>query len=103
MNFENEWNRVSLPEGGFETRLFRVIADTQFSPWIYLVNNIQFDSVSEVLGWQFRMRWILTPGNDLYVVYLHNWQEDPLASLGRDRFRTLDQRGATKFVYTYRF
>ena len=103
VNLENEWNRVSLPEGRFETRLFRVIADTQFSPWIYLVNNIQFDSVSEVLGWQFRMRWILTPGNDLYVVYLHNWQEDPLASLDRDRFRTLDRRGATKFVYTYRF
>ena len=103
VNLENEWNRVSLPEGRFETRLFRVIADTQFNPWIYLVNNIQFDSVSDVLGWQFRMRWILTPGNDLYVVYLHNWQEDPLASLDRDRFRTLDRRGATKFVYTYRF
>ena len=103
VNLENEWNRVSLPEGRFETRLFRVIADTQFSPWFYLVNNIQFDSVSDVLGWQFRMRWILTPGNDLYVVYLHNWQEDLLRSLDRNRFRTLDRRGATKFVYTYRF
>ena len=103
VNLENEWNRVSLPEGQFETRLFRVIADTQFTPWIYLVNNIQFDSVTNVIGWQFRMRWILTPGNDLYVVYLHNWQEDLLASLNRDRFRTLDRLGATKFVYTYRF
>ena len=103
VNLENEWNRVSLPEGRFETRLFRVIADTQFSPWLYFVNNIQFDSVSRVLGWQFRTRWILTPGNDLYAVYLHNWQEDSLTSLDRDRFRTLDRRGATKFVYTYRF
>ena len=102
LNLENEWNRVSLPEGQFETRLFRVIADTQFNPWFYLVNNVQFDSVSRVIGWQFRSRWILTPGNDLYVVYLHNWQDDP-ASLDRNRLRTLDRRGATKFVYTYRF
>ena len=102
VNLENQWNRVSLPEGRFETRLFRVIADTQFNPWFYFVNNVQFDSVSRVLGWQFRMRWILTPGNDLYVVYLHNWQDD-VATLDRNGLRTLDRRGATKFVYTYRF
>ena len=102
VNLENEWNRVSLAEGRFETRVFRVVADTQFNPWFYLVNNVQFDSVTRVLGWQFRARWILTPGNDLYVVYLHNWQDD-LASLDGNRFRTLDRRGATKFVYTYRF
>ena len=98
---ENEWNRVSLREGRFETRLYRMNADTQFNPWIQLGNIIQYDSVSGVLGWQSRFRWILTPGNDLYIVYLHNWQDDPSDAL--DRFGTLDRRGATKFVYTYRF
>ena len=76
-----------------------MIADTQFGPWIYLVNNIQFDSVSDVVGWQFRLRWILKPGNDLFVVYTQNWRDDALM----DRFVTQDQRGAAKFVYTYRF
>ena len=99
VNLENEWNRVDLPEGRFETRLFRVIADTQFGPRIYLVNNIQFDSVSDVVGWQFRLRWILEPGNDLFVVYTQNWRDDTLM----DRFITQDRRAATKFVYTYRF
>ena len=99
VNLENEWNRVDLLEGRFETRLFRVIADTQFGPWIYLVNNIQFDSVSDVVGWQFRLRWILEPGNDLFVVYTQNWRDDALM----DRFVTQDRRGAAKFVYTYRF
>ena len=99
VNLENEWNRLDLPEGRFETRLFRVIADTQFGPWISLVNNIQFDSVSDVLGWQFRLRWILEPGNDLFVVYTQNWRDDALM----DRFVTQDRRGAAKFVYTYRF
>ena len=96
---ESDWNRVDLPEGRFQTRLYRVIADTQFNPWIYFVNNIQYDSVSDVLGWQFRLRWIVEPGNDLFFICLQNWHDDPL----RVRFVTQDRRAATKFVYTYRF
>ena len=99
INLEQEWNRVSLAEGSFETRLFRVIADTQFSPWIYLVNNVQYDSVSDVIGWQSRIRWILTPGNDLFVVYTQNW----IDSLELDRFTTQDRRASAKFVFTHRF
>jgi hypothetical protein len=94
-----EWNTVALPEGRFATRLYRTILDTQFNPWVQLSNNIQYDSVSAVLGWQSRFRWILTPGNDLYVVYNHNWLDDPL----QNRFATLDRRASSKVLYTYRF
>jgi hypothetical protein len=66
---EPELNDVDLPEGRFQTTLYRLVADTQFSPFIYLVNNVQYDSVSRIVGWQGRFRWILTPGNDLFVVY----------------------------------
>ena len=52
-----------------------------------------------MLGWQSRFRWIITPGNDLYVVYTHNWLDEPLF----DRFSTLDKRFASKILYTYRF
>ena len=96
---DSEWNQVDLPEGRFQARLYRAVADTQFSPWIYLVNNIQYDSVSDLLGWQFQLRWILEPGNDLFFIYLHNWHDDLLMQ----RFVTQDRRAATKFVYTYRF
>lgn len=101
VRLESTWNRVNLAEGGFQTRLYRLEAETQFNPWIQLANNIQYDSVSGVLGWQSRFRWILTPGNDLYVVYLHNWLDDPLDSL--DGFQGLDRSLATKFVFTHRF
>jgi hypothetical protein len=94
-----EWNDVKLPEGHFTTRLVRFIGETQFSPFIALVNDIQYDTQSGVLGWQSRFRWILTPGNDLYVVYTHNWLDEPLL----DRFSTLDKRLASKVLYTYRF
>jgi hypothetical protein len=94
-----EWNDVVLAEGGFSTNLFRVIGETQFTPFVALVNNVQFDTVSRVMGWQSRFRWIMKPGNDLYVVYTHNWQEDQMA----DRFSTIDKRIASKLLYTHRF
>ena len=56
VNVNYEFNDVELPEGSFETKLYRVVADTQFSPFMYLVNNIQFDTVSGLLGWQSRFR-----------------------------------------------
>ena len=101
INTTYEYNQVSLPEGRFDTRLLRVVTDTQFSPFMYLVNNVQYDSVSDVLGWQARYRWIVRPGNDVFFVYTHNWIEDQFDPNGR--FSTLDRRGAAKVVYTKRF
>jgi hypothetical protein len=94
-----EWNSIDLPEGDFTTRLYRVVGETQFSPFIALVNNIQYDTQSAVVGWQSRFRWIVSPGNDLYVVYTHNWLDEPFFN----RFSTLDKRFASKILYTYRF
>ena len=94
-----EWNQVRLAEGRFASNLYRIIAEKQFTPFMALVNNVQFDTVSRVMGWQSRFRWIVRPGNDLYVVYTHNWLEDPVL----DRFATLDRRAASKVLYTHRF
>ena len=101
---EGEHNTVDLVEGAFTTKVFRLISDTQFNPFIYVVNNVQFDTVSQVLGWQSRLRWTLTPGNDLFVVYTHNWLDfDATDGVARTGFGTLDRRAAAKFVYTKRF
>ena len=95
-----EHSQLELAEGHFDTDVFRLTANTQVSPWISLVNNLQYDSVSRELGWQMRFRWIRRPGNDLYVVYTHDWNEvrEPAR-----RLATLDTRLATKLVYTLRF
>ena len=98
-NLSTEWNRIDLPEGEFETRLYRLTLDNQFNPWIFVVNNVQYDSVSDRLGWQIRFRWTIDPGNDLYIIYTQNWLDDIL----ENRFLTQDRRGAAKFVYTYRW
>ena len=93
-----EWNQIDLREGRFETRIFRMTGETQFSPWLALVNTIQYDSVSRVLGWQGRFRWIVKPGNDVYFVYMHNFVDDMRRGL-----LTIDRRASAKAVYTYRF
>ena len=98
-NLATEWNRVDLPEGAFQTRVHRATLDTQFNPWIFVVNNMQYDSVTKRLGWQIRFRWTVEPGNDLYLIYTQNWLDDPID----DRLFTQDRRGAAKFVYTYRW
>ena len=98
-SFNGEWNDVDLAEGQFTSNVFRVIADSQFSPFMAIVNNIQYDTVSRVMGWQSRYRWIMKPGNDLYVVYTHNWLDDPVAR----RFVSIDRKFASKVLYTHRF
>ena len=98
-SLNGEWNDVDLAEGQFTSNVFRVIADSQFSPFMAIVNNIQYDTVSRVMGWQARYRWIMKPGNDLYVVYTHNWLDDPVAG----RFASLDRKLASKVLYTHRF
>jgi hypothetical protein len=95
-----EHNRLELAEGLFDTNVSRLNASTQFSPWISLVNNLQYDSVTRQLGWQARFRWIRRPGNDLYFVYTHNWTE---VRAPEHRLATLDSRLATKLMYTLRF
>jgi hypothetical protein len=113
VSVEAEHNVVRLAEGSFTADVFRARANTQFSPWIALVNNLQYDTESEILGWQMRFRWIRRPGNDIYFVYTHNWQDfgrfgpfeavDVIEATRRGRFATLDKRAAAKLVYTLRF
>ena len=92
-----QFNRVELAEGKFSTKLLRAVVNTQFSPFVSVSNNIQYDSVSRMLGWQSRFRWIVKPGNDIYFVWLNNWLDSPANGLA-----TVDRSAAAKIVYTLR-
>jgi hypothetical protein len=98
--FEGQRNVLRLAEGDFATTVIRATANTQVSPWLSLQNNLQYDDVSRSLGWQMRFRWTQRPGNDVFFVYTHNWQEFDEPE-GRS-FQTLDGRAAAKVVYTLR-
>jgi len=96
INVGGDFNEISLREGRFTTRLWLNDVNTQFSPFISLVNRLQFDSVTRQLGWQARFRWITRPGNDIFLVYTHNWTD-------QTTLQTLDRKGSIKVVRTIRF
>ena len=95
--FSSSFNRVELEEGNFSTKVLRAVVDTQFNPFVSVSNNIQYDTASRILGWQFRFRWILEPGNDIYIVWLNNWLDTG------EKLTTVDRSAAAKLVYTHRF
>ena len=96
-----ERNHVNLPEGSFDVDLTRLEAAWDISPWASISGNIQYDTQSEIVGLFARARWILRPGNDLYVVYTNNWQNLGASVFDRD-FLTLSRGGSVKVNYTYR-
>ncbi len=98
LQLSSEFNDVDLPGGAFTTKLYQLDARTQFSPWISLSNNVQYDTESGELGWQMRFRWIQKPGNDLFFIWTQNWQDDLDAG-----FYSLERRGVAKIVRTIRF
>ncbi len=89
---------VSLIQGDFFYQLFALQADYNFSPNVSWANLVQYDNESRVLGFQTRFRWILKPGNDLFLVLNRGWER----TLDHD-YVSLFDRGTIKLQYTFRF
>lgn len=97
-SFSLEQNWIRLPEGDFNTSLLLYRLDYSFTPFITLSNFIQYDTESANIGLQSRLRWIFTPGREIFVVLNHNWQENEF-----DRFESAQTRFRVKLNYTFRF
>ncbi|MDX1673218.1 MAG: DUF5916 domain-containing protein [Longimicrobiales bacterium] len=97
-------NEITLPRGAFDTNLLRLNTSWDLSPWTSLRTSVQYDDVSEVLGLFGLLRWIIRPGNEVFLVYTHNWLH---AEPGQDaldpRFITLSRGASAKIVYSFRW
>lgn len=89
---------IRLPEGDFNADIFLFEGIWDLTTELFLTANLQYDNLSKVIGLNNRLRWIITPGSDLFLVYNHNWQEDVFG-----RFETTAQAGIVKLSYTHRF
>ena len=91
--------RGNMPQGRFSENVYQLKADIFLSPDLGLMNYIQFDDMSNTLGWSARLRWQITPGNEVYLVYNRNWERiwDP-----RSRFAPLGDRGVIKISLSIR-
>ncbi|MGB8951252.1 MAG: DUF5916 domain-containing protein [Candidatus Aminicenantales bacterium] len=91
--------RGRLPEGNFRENVYQVKADIFLSPDLGLMNYIQYDDVSRQLGWSSRLRWQISPGNEIFIVYNKNWERrwDPAR-----RFFPMEERGVLKISLSIR-
>jgi hypothetical protein len=96
LRWEQNW--IRLKEGNFNTSLVMYRLDYSFTPFITLANFVQYDTETRNIGLQSRLRWILKPGNEFFIVLNQNWQENEL-----DRFESALTRFRVKLNYVFRF
>ncbi|MDP6928429.1 MAG: DUF5916 domain-containing protein [Planctomycetota bacterium] len=95
---ELDWERVRLPNARFVARVLEGRLDLEFTPRVTLHNLLQYDNESRNLGFQSRLRWVLEPGSDLFVVVSGGW----LDYLDGGMYPH-SQDLAIKLVHTFRF
>jgi len=92
-------NDIELPEGNFTVRLSSLQADVIFSSTLSWVNLIQYDNLSESIGFNSRLHWIPQAGREGFIVFNHS-----LVDTDRDdSFRSTTADVVVKFSYTLRF
>lgn len=69
---ENNFGR--LKEGSFVQRLWQLQSAFAWNPNLVFTSFIQYDSESQNLGTNTRLRWTIRPGNDLFIVWNRSWQ-----------------------------
>jgi len=96
---ENDFGH--LPEGDFVQRLLLLKTIYAFTPAVLLSSFLQYDSTeSPNLGLNARLRWTFRPGNDLFLVWNHDWDRtDPG---GRFSFGPREDQLVAKLRWTFR-
>ncbi len=91
--------RGDFPQGEFNNNLYRLKSDFFLNSDLGLMSYIQYDDVSRNLGANIRLKWRISPGNTIYLVYNRGWEKvwDPQA-----RFMPLYDRGVFKIQLNWR-
>ncbi len=93
-----EYNRITLPQGQFTTRLVTTRTTYTVTPLMFVSALLQYNSTNNSLGANVRLRWEYQPGSELFVVY--NEQRDTLTP----RMPVLQNRALIiKFNRLFRF
>jgi hypothetical protein len=83
IEFSGERNIGRLPAGDFDQTLVGSRVRINVSPDLSVASYVQYDTISDTVGVNTRLRWTFRPEADLFVVYNHNvrsmmerWQLD---------------------------
>ncbi|MDD8027445.1 MAG: hypothetical protein PHI34_13140, partial [Acidobacteriota bacterium] len=73
LSFDTNLVRGRMPQGNFSENVYQVKADLFLSPDLGWMNYVQYDDISDELGWSSRLRWRISAGNEIYFVFNKNW------------------------------
>ena len=83
-------NWIDTPQGTFRTDLGVARVTYTFTPRMFFSGLIQYNSATDTISNNLRLRWEYNPGSELFVVYTEEQETDPLRP---DRFAQLRNRG----------
>lgn len=69
---ENDFGH--LKQGNFVQRLWQLQTAYALNPNLVLTNFVQYDTESQTVGSNTRVRWTVKPGNDLFIVWNRGWK-----------------------------
>ena len=84
------FNWVDLPEGTFTNELIRARVNYTFTPRMFFSGLMQYNSSTDSMSNNLRLRWEYSPGSELFVVYTEERDTEPLRP---NRFSELSNRG----------
>ncbi len=98
---DSENDFAHLPVGNFVQRLWQLQAAYAWNPNLVLTSFIQYDTESQNVGANTRLRWTIKPGNDLFIVWNRGWQR----LITRPELSLVPQSDviAVKLRWTFRF
>ena len=83
-------NWIDTPQGAFRTDLVVSRVTYTFTPRMFFSGLIQYNSATDTISTNLRLRWEYNPGSELFVVYTEEQDAHPLRP---DRFSELRNRG----------
>lgn len=83
-------NWIDTPSGAFRTDLVVSRVNYSFTPRMFFSGLTQFNSASNTLSNNLRLRWEYSPGSEVFVVYTEDRETNPLMP---DRYTDLRNRG----------
>jgi hypothetical protein len=89
---------VKLPEGNFETNIYRQRFDVSFTANMGASLIAQYSDADELVAVNARFQWRYRPGSDLFIVFNENWDAPSLSER-----TTQDRRITVKLTHLFQF
>jgi hypothetical protein len=88
---------IHLPQGSFQVKVSSARAVYAFSPDLQLSLLAQYDNFSSALGLNFRLKWIMRPGDEFFFIVNQGYDAE------REHLRPTRNDVAAKSGWTIRF